>query len=115
MTVYVDDMRAKYGRMLMCHMIADTDEELHAMAALIGVARRWWQAPPKHDSHYEIALRKRAAAVAASAIEITWRQCGPMAMRRRVKGELGSHADAMAWQQKWFAECRAASLQGVIE
>jgi hypothetical protein len=44
--VYVDDMRAKYGRMVMCHLIADTDAELHAMAKAIGVARRWHQAPP---------------------------------------------------------------------
>ncbi|MEX3967319.1 DUF4031 domain-containing protein [Paraburkholderia sp. EG286B] len=115
MSVYVDDMRAAYGRMVMCHMIADTDEELHAMADRIGVARRWWQAPPKHDSHYDIALSKRAIAIAAGAIEITWRQCGAMAMRRRITGELGSHADAMDWQQKWYAERRAASLQGSIE
>lgn len=114
MTVYVDDMRAQFGRMVMCHMIADTDEELHAMAARIGVARRWHQAPPKHDSHYDIALSKRAAAVAAGAVEITWRQCGAMAMRRRVTGELGSHADAMNWQTKHFAERREASLQGKV-
>lgn len=40
MTVYVGDMRAKYGRLILCHMVADTDAELHAMAARIGVARR---------------------------------------------------------------------------
>jgi len=114
MTVYVDDMRAAYGRMVMCHMIADTDEELHAMADRIGVARRWHQTPPKHDSHYDIALSKRAVAVAAGAVEITWRQCGAMAMRRRVTGELGSHADAMNWQTKHFAERREASLQGKV-
>ncbi|MPW16959.1 DUF4031 domain-containing protein [Paraburkholderia sp. CNPSo 3157] len=112
MTVYVDDMKAKYGRMVMCHMIADTDEELHAMADRIGVARRWWQAPPRHDSHYDIALSKRAAAIAAGAVEITWRQCGAMNMRRRITGELGSHADAMDWQTKYFAARREANLQG---
>lgn len=97
MTVYVDDMRATYGRMVMCHMIADTDDELHAMAAKIGVARRWWQGPPKHRSHYDIALSKRALAVAAGAIEITWRQCGAMTIRRSKTGELGSPQEAEAW------------------
>lgn len=71
MTVYVDDMRAKYGRMVMCQMIADTDEELHAMAAHIGVARRWWQSPElTSGSHYDIALSKRAMAEATGATEI---------------------------------------------
>lgn len=43
MTVYVDDMylyeMGKFGRMKMSHMIADTDEELHSMAKLIGVSK----------------------------------------------------------------------------
>lgn len=97
MTVYVDNMRAKFGRMVMCHMIADTDEELHAMADRIGVSRRWWQAPPKHRSHYDIALSKRAAAVAAGAVEITWRQTSIMTLRRAATGSLGTPAEAEAW------------------
>lgn len=48
MTVYVDDMKANFGRMVLCHMLADSDEELHAMAARIGVARKWHQAPPRY-------------------------------------------------------------------
>ncbi len=58
--VFVDDMRAPYGRMLMCHLIADTDEELHAMAARVGVARRWFQDRSRYH-HYDLSLGKRAS------------------------------------------------------
>lgn len=70
MAVYVDNMRAKFGRMVMCHMLADTDEELHAMADKIGVDRKWHQAPGTYKSHYDIALSKRALAVENGAIEL---------------------------------------------
>ena len=108
MSVYVDDMRAAYGRMIMCHMIADTDAEPHAMAERIGVAKRWHQAPPRHESHYDIALSKRALAVAAGAVEITWRQAGAMTMRRRATGQLGDPATAEAWALDRAAERRIA-------
>lgn len=74
MTVFVDDMKAPFGRMVMCHMIAHTDAELHAMADRIGIARKWFQ-----GDHYDIALSKRALAVRFGAHQITWRQCGCMA------------------------------------
>lgn len=70
MSVYVDDMRAPFGRMIMCHMLATTDEELHAMADKIGVARRWHQKAGTPHSHYDICLTKRALAVKLGAIEI---------------------------------------------
>lgn len=107
MTVYVDDMNAGYGRMVMCHMLADTDEELHAMADRIGVARKWHQAPPKHDSHYDIALSKRALAVKAGARQITWREAGAMNRRRKITGELGDPRDAVEWLHQWTAARRA--------
>jgi Protein of unknown function (DUF4031) len=95
-TVYVDDMQARFGRMIICHMIADTDEESHRMADVIGVSRKWHQAPPQHDSHYDIAIGKRALAIAAGATPITWKQAGAMTMRRRVTGSLGSPDDGKA-------------------
>ncbi len=79
----VDDMRAPYGRMVMCHMLADTDAELHAMADRIGVSRRWHQKAGTHHSHYDISLSKRAQAVAAGAIEITMRDTGLIVRRKR--------------------------------
>lgn len=83
MAVYVDDMQAGYGRMKMCHMIADTDDELHAMAARIGVARRWHQKPGTPQSHYDICLSKRAIAVQYGAQEITQRETGLIVRRKR--------------------------------
>ncbi len=70
MSVYVDNMRAKYGRMVMFHMVADTTDELLAMADKIGVARRWLQHPGTPKEHFDIALGKRELAVKAGAIEI---------------------------------------------
>lgn len=97
MTVYVDNMRARFGRMVMCHMIADTEEELHAMARRIGVKLRWYQ-----GDHYDICLAKRALAVQHGAVEVTMRQIGCMAMRRRATGRLGSPDEAIEWVRNTF-------------
>jgi hypothetical protein len=85
MTVYVDDMRAPFGRMVMCHMVADSTEELLAMADRIGVSRRWLQYPGTPKEHFDIALSKRALAVRHGAVEITWREVGER-LRRAVDG-----------------------------
>jgi hypothetical protein len=87
--------------MLMCHMLADTDEELFEMVDKIGVRRKWHQAPPKHDSHFDISKGKRELAVKAGAVQITLRQCAAMNFRRRVTGELGSPADAWEWMRNY--------------
>ena len=70
MTVYVDKANIKYGRMIMCHMLCQSIEELHLMADLIGVKRKWFQ----HDAstpHYDICLAKKKLAVQNGALEIT--------------------------------------------
>lgn len=72
MSVYVDGTTNGYRGMIMCHMVADTPEELHAMADRIGVARKWFQDPRTMNvstPHYDICKSKRVAAVAAGAIE----------------------------------------------
>lgn len=103
MTVYVDDMQAPYGRMKMCHMVADTDEELHAMADRIGVARRWWQSPAcTSGSHYDIALTKKALALEAGAVSVTQRQLAAMNLRRRITGGLGDPQSAEEWARAHF-------------
>jgi Protein of unknown function (DUF4031) len=105
MTVYVDDMRANYGRLILCHMLGDSDDELHAMADKIGVNRKWWQSPEKTSgSHYDIALSKKALAIEYGAIEITWKQAGAMNARRKITGELGKPEEAVEWLIKYREE-----------
>ena len=68
MAVYVDDVRNPYGRMIMCHMWADSLDELLTMADGIGVARKWLQKPPKASwVHFDISLGMKAKAIAAGA------------------------------------------------
>jgi len=68
MAVYVDASSNRYGRMIMCHMLADTLQELHAMADKIGVQRKWFQ--EKNVPHYDICKAKRALAVKFGAQEV---------------------------------------------
>lgn len=83
MAVYVDDMRASFGRMKMCHMIADSTDELLSMADRIGVDRKWLQDAGTHREHFDIALSKRRLAVAAGAKEITMMELGRILRARR--------------------------------
>ena len=77
MSVYVDDVRHRFGNMVMCHLWADTLDELLAMVDKIGVQRKWIQGHPtlsfgKHRNaswvHFDIALSKKALAIDAGAI-----------------------------------------------
>ena len=86
MSVYVDDVRHPYGRMVMCHMWADTLEELLAMADRIGVQRRWLQQPPRASwVHFDISLAKKAKAIEAGAVLTD--KFGPLEFLARQAGD----------------------------
>lgn len=74
MTVYVDNAQIQYGRMKMCHMVADTEDELLAMADKIGVQRKWHQYPGTPKSHFDVCMSKRALAIKHGAREVTRRE-----------------------------------------
>lgn len=71
MAVYIDDFRSPFNGMVMCHMIADTTEDLLAMVDRIGVKREWIQKAGTHREHFDICLSKRRMAVAEGAIEVS--------------------------------------------
>lgn len=92
MTVYVDDMyltkmgefkRRGGGVMKMSHMVADSTEELIAMAEKIGVNRRWIQKAGTHWEHFDVAMAAREKAVQAGAVPVTMRELSMFCTRRR--------------------------------
>ena len=67
MAVYVDKGKISYGRMKMCHMLADSLNELHDMARKLGLKREWFQ--DNKTPHYDICQAKRKLAIEFGAIE----------------------------------------------
>lgn len=97
MTVYVDDANiqasvqngSRTHTSKWCHLIADTEDELHEFAARLGMRRSWFQQPKgigslplKPESrkaqnwHYDLTAPKRAMAVRLGAVEVTSREMG---------------------------------------
>jgi hypothetical protein len=79
MSVYVDDgfVDGDWGFWTGGgHMQADTLEELHAMAAQLGLRRLWFQSKPSrpwHD-HYDLTQSKREQAIRLGVVPISWRE-----------------------------------------
>lgn len=69
MAVYVDPLRNyQHKRKQYAHMIADTEEELHAFAESIDVKKHWF-----HNDHYDLRQADWEMAVARGAIVVTSR------------------------------------------
>lgn len=92
MAVYVDSAENRYGRMKMCHMLADSEEELHLMAMQIGVLFKWLQRSRDGVVHYDICKSKRALAVEAGAIAVGRSEIVAL-MRRQRKGKRTNDSD----------------------
>lgn len=86
MSVYVDDAREEFGRMVMCHMIADSSKELLRMAKKIALPEKWIQYPGTYKEHFDVCKAKRDAAIFHGAIPITRRELAVKLAAR--KGEM---------------------------
>lgn len=66
--IYVDDYKGKFRNMIMCHMLADSLEELHEFAQKLGMKREWFQ--DGSAPHYDLSKERRALALKLGAIEV---------------------------------------------
>jgi len=84
--VYVDSINLPYGRMTMCHMVADTTEELLQMADKIGIQRKWIQYPGTVHEHFDVCASKKKLALSVGAKQITLRELSDFIKKRRKQG-----------------------------
>ena len=103
MTVYVDDPIWPFRGMVMCHMVADTLDELHAMAERIGMQRAWFQEPPKASHpHYDLNEERRSLALELGAVYVPAKVLARAIIARRKTGNQGVLAVDEARQ--WFVD-----------
>jgi hypothetical protein len=92
MTVYVDDANIPADVSIFMnrrwfHLIADTQQELHAFAGRLGLRRAWFQDPlvntkriaapgsrAAENWHYDITEGKKWQAIRLGAVQVTWRE-----------------------------------------
>jgi hypothetical protein len=113
-SVYVDAPVHRLGRMLMCHMLADSRAELLLMAENIGVATRWLQNVGEASEHFDVCKSKRALAVASGAVEVSSRQLVTLirARRRATPATPKSGTEPMGDYHRWSPASAAYSWTG---
>jgi hypothetical protein len=75
MSVYVGVPMWEFRGMIMCHMVADTEKELDAMAFELMLEKEWKQEPKRETGigslvHYDISKSKRNEAIKMGAIPL---------------------------------------------
>jgi hypothetical protein len=82
MAVYIDAALIPFqhpitgSEMLMSHMIADSLDELHEMADLLGLKREWFQ--NKRTPHYDVCKTKRERALKLGVKEVNRHDCADL-------------------------------------
>lgn len=85
MAVYVDEAIWPWRKQLWCHMVADSIEELHAFADLLGMKREWFQ--DKRLPHYDMNAKRRERALKLGALKIESRR-QLIALSKQLRAEL---------------------------
>jgi hypothetical protein len=92
LTVYLDDWRQRAtvrGRTeRWSHLLADDPDELHALAAALGIPARGYQRHRRSEAlnHYDVPEGLRARALALGAVPVTWREMARLTREWRRAG-----------------------------
>jgi hypothetical protein len=92
LTVYVDDWRQRATIRdrpdRWSHLLADDPEELHALAAQLGLPRRAYQHHRRSPAlnHYDLPEALRQRAIALGAVPVTWREMARLTRQWRRAG-----------------------------
>jgi hypothetical protein len=92
LTVYVDDWRqqatVRDRTDRWSHLLADDPEELHAMAAALGIPRRGFQHHRRSAAlnHYDVPESLRLQAISLGAVAVTWREMARLTRQWRRAG-----------------------------
>jgi hypothetical protein len=69
MAVYVDDAIWDWHGRKWCHLLADSEDELHRFARRVGLHRSSYQGPPKTSAaHYDLTAYERGLAIKRGAV-----------------------------------------------
>ena len=90
--IQVDNGRWPMGRMLMCHLIADSHEELETAADALGLRRSYIQHAHTWKEHLDVSQSKRTLAVQQGAREITQREFARILTGRREREKAAREA-----------------------
>lgn len=86
--VYVDGVQEYADRGYrfthFCHLLADTEDELHAMADALGMPRRIYQ-PHPYRWHYDLPAHLRPAALELGAVEVSRQEVVALLRARRAE------------------------------
>jgi hypothetical protein len=92
LTVYVDDWRQRATIRQRddrwSHLLADDPDELHDMAARLGIPQRGYQRHRRSSAlnHYDLPESLRLQAIELGAVAITWRQLARLTREWRHAG-----------------------------
>lgn len=70
MAVYIDDAVHPWRGQRWAHLLADTLDELHAMAARLGIPRRAFQNKPS-GAHYDVTAAMREQAIRLGVVPVS--------------------------------------------